>query len=72
MAESKRILSLEAERVKELEAYLKATGFENFILIQNEMFALQSFEKLSNPPKNQKALNKDSDFIGGGGIKLSA
>lgn len=60
------IAELEAERVKELEAYLKATGFENFILIQNEMFALQSFEKLSNPPKNQKALNKDSDFIGGG------
>ncbi len=66
------IAELEAERVEELEAYLKATGFENFILNQNEMFALQSFEKLSNPPKNQKALNKDSDFIGGGGIKLSA
>ena len=43
------IKELEAERLQELEAYLKVTGLNDYTLSQKEKEALRSFENLSIP-----------------------
>ncbi|WP_299327831.1 restriction endonuclease subunit S [uncultured Helicobacter sp.] len=43
------IKELEAERLEELEAYLKVTGLNDYTLSQKEKEALRSFENLSIP-----------------------
>ena len=41
------IKELEAERIQELEAYLKVTGLNDYTLSQKEKEALKAFENLS-------------------------
>ena len=50
------IQELEAERIEELEAYLKATGLKNYALNTDDVKALDEFEQISSilpppPPK---------------------
>ena len=47
------IEELEAERIEELEAYLKATGLKNYTLLQDDVKALDKFNKMlySTPPR---------------------
>ena len=42
------IAELEAQRVAELEAYLRISGFDNYKLSSEELNALREFEQLSN------------------------
>ncbi|EAL0033210.1 hypothetical protein BEH58_04380, partial [Campylobacter upsaliensis] len=45
------IKALEAERLQELEAYLKVTGLNDYTLSQKEQEALKAFENLSTPKR---------------------
>ncbi|TLE09721.1 SAM-dependent DNA methyltransferase [Helicobacter bilis] len=44
---------LEAERLQELEAYLKVTGLNDYTLSQKEKDALKAFENLSTPNERE-------------------
>lgn len=46
--ENHRIVELEAERVAELSAYLKVSGFDNYELSVEELNALQRFDELGD------------------------
>lgn len=48
------IKALEAERLQELEAYLKVTGLNDYILSQKEKDALKAFENLSTPNERER------------------
>ncbi|EOI9934873.1 restriction endonuclease subunit S [Campylobacter upsaliensis] len=48
------IKELEAERLKELEAYLKVTGLNDYTLSQKEQEALKAFENLSTPKRERE------------------
>ncbi len=50
--EAERLSELEAERLSELEAYLQVSGFENYHLTNDELYAIESF-------RNQKITYKD-------------
>ena len=45
--EAERLAELEAERLAELTAYLTVSGFENYELTDEELAAIQKFEKLN-------------------------
>ena len=45
---------LEAERLQELEAYLKVTGLNDYTLSQKEKDALKAFENLSTPNERER------------------
>lgn len=47
------IKELEAERLQELEAYLKVTGLNDYTLSQKEQEALKAFENLSTPKRER-------------------
>lgn len=48
------IKALEAERLQELEAYLKVTGLNDYTLSQKEQEALKAFENLSTPKRERE------------------
>ena len=48
------IKELEAERLQELEAYLKVTGLNDYTLTQKEKEALKAFENLSVPNERER------------------
>lgn len=48
------IKELEAERLQELEAYLKVTGLNDYTLSQKEQEALKAFENLSTPKRERE------------------
>ncbi|MCR2061284.1 restriction endonuclease subunit S [Campylobacter helveticus] len=48
------IKALEAERLQELEAYLKVTGLNDYTLSQKEKDALKAFENLSIPNERER------------------
>ena len=48
------IKALEAERLQELEAYLKVTGLNDYTLSQKEKDALKAFENLSTPNERER------------------
>ena len=48
------IKELEAERLQELEAYLKVTGLNDYTLSQKEKDALKAFENLSAPNERER------------------
>lgn len=48
------IKELEAERLQELEAYLKVTGLNDYTLSQKEKDALKAFENLSIPNERER------------------
>lgn len=48
------IKELEAERLEELEAYLKVTGLSDYTLSQKEKDALKAFENLSTPKRERE------------------
>ncbi|EAI2894543.1 SAM-dependent DNA methyltransferase [Campylobacter upsaliensis] len=48
------IKELEAERLQELEAYLKVTGLNDYTLSQKEKEALKAFENLSTPKRERE------------------
>ncbi|MDL0079565.1 restriction endonuclease subunit S [Helicobacter zhangjianzhongii] len=48
------IKELEAERLQELEAYLKVTGLNDYTLSQKEKDALKAFENLSTPKRERE------------------
>ncbi|EAK1046013.1 SAM-dependent DNA methyltransferase [Campylobacter upsaliensis] len=48
------IKALEAERLQELEAYLKVTGLNDYTLSQKEQEALKTFENLSTPKRERE------------------
>lgn len=48
------IKALEAERLQELEAYLKVTGLNDYTLSQKEKEALKAFENLSTPKRERE------------------
>lgn len=48
------IKELEAERLEELEAYLKVTGLNDYTLSQKEKEALKAFENLSIPNERER------------------
>ncbi|ENH5353987.1 restriction endonuclease subunit S [Campylobacter upsaliensis] len=48
------IKELEAERLEELEAYLKVTGLNDYTLSQKEKEALKAFENLSTPNERER------------------
>lgn len=49
------IKALEAERLQELEAYLKVTGLNDYTLSQKEQEALKAFENLSTPKRERES-----------------
>lgn len=51
------IKALEAERLQELEAYLKATGLNDYTLSQKEQEALKAFENLSTPKRERERVS---------------
>ncbi|EAK9971168.1 SAM-dependent DNA methyltransferase [Campylobacter upsaliensis] len=52
------IKALEAERLQELEAYLKVTGLNDYTLSQKEQEALKTFENLSTPKRERERESK--------------
>lgn len=52
------IKELEAERLQELEAYLKVTGLNDYTLSQKEQEALKAFENLSTPKRERERESK--------------
>jgi hypothetical protein len=54
--EAERVAELKAERAAELSAYLKASGFDNYELSDEEKKALQEYEKLKWDSFNIEAL----------------
>ncbi|EAI6219435.1 SAM-dependent DNA methyltransferase [Campylobacter upsaliensis] len=52
------IKALEAERLQELEAYLKVTGLNDYTLSQKEQEALKAFENLSTPKRERERESK--------------
>lgn len=48
------IKALEAERLQELEAYLKVTGLNDYTLSHKEKDALKAFENLSTPNERER------------------
>lgn len=51
------IKELEAERLQELEAYLKVTGLNDYTLSQKEQEALKAFENLSTPKRERERVS---------------
>ncbi|EAK0955550.1 restriction endonuclease subunit S [Campylobacter upsaliensis] len=51
------IKALEAERLQELEAYLKVTGLNDYTLSQKEQEALKAFENLSTPKRERERVS---------------
>ncbi|HEC1566147.1 TPA: restriction endonuclease subunit S [Campylobacter upsaliensis] len=51
------IKELEAERIQELEAYLKVTGLNDYTLSQKEQEALKAFENLSTPKRERERVS---------------
>ena len=54
------IKALEAERLQELEAYLKVTGLNDYTLSQKEKDALKAFENLSIPNERERERERES------------
>lgn len=54
------IKELEAERLQELEAYLKVTGLNDYTLSQKEQEALKAFENLSTPKRERERVSGTS------------
>ncbi|ELY0805259.1 restriction endonuclease subunit S [Campylobacter upsaliensis] len=54
------IKALEAERLQELEAYLKVTGLNDYTLSQKEQEALKTFENLSTPKRERERVSGTS------------
>ncbi|ENM4043417.1 restriction endonuclease subunit S [Campylobacter upsaliensis] len=57
------IKELEAERLKELEAYLKVTGLNDYTLSQKEQEALKAFENLSTPKRERERVSGTSHEV---------
>ena len=57
------IKELEAERLQELEAYLKVTGLNDYTLSQKEKDALKAFENLSTP--NERERERERERVSG-------
>ncbi|MCR2101283.1 restriction endonuclease subunit S, partial [Campylobacter upsaliensis] len=53
------IKALEAERLQELEAYLKVTGLNDYILSQKEKDALKAFENLSTKRERERERERE-------------
>ena len=53
------IKELEAERLEELEAYLKVTGLNDYTLSQKEKDALKAFENLSTPNERERERERE-------------
>ena len=56
------IKELEAERLQELEAYLKVTGLNDYTLSQKEKDALKAFENLSIPNERERERESKRHF----------
>ncbi|ELU6581758.1 N-6 DNA methylase [Campylobacter upsaliensis] len=57
------IKELEAERLQELEAYLKVTGLNDYTLSQKEQEALKAFENLSTPKRERERVSGTSHEV---------
>ena len=54
------IKELEAERIQELEAYLKVTGLNDYTLTEQEQAALKAFENLSTANERERERERES------------